>query len=301
MLAQPRRFGHLLFAGRFGLGVVLCLSAVPAKSDSFTSPWSGQATDKAQMRLIAATHEKGVYEAAAEIKLAPQAITYWREPGDAGVPPKFSIEGSENVANAEILYPAPSRMEEQGIEAFGYRGDVVFPIHIEPRDAARPVRLQLSVDYAVCDNICLPVKSQAELVLPQAGDSQESATIAAAEARVPLPLSPSDVAEKVSITADKTATGPAWLLAWKGDVLAVDLFVEAPEGWAIETHRRADRRFSLVAVQQPLLGAGRRLPVRLTLTGPRSYEFVTELDVPANPQPRPSTLVSPQGQASGTK
>lgn len=292
MLAQPRRFGHLLFVGRFGLGVALCLVALTAKSDPFSSPWSGQETDKAQMRLIAGGYYQGVYQAAAEIKLAPHAITYWREPGDAGVPPKFSFEGSENVANAEVLYPAPSRIDDQGIEAFGYRDDVVFPIRVTPRDAAKPVRLQLTVDYAVCDNICLPAKGEAELALPQSGDSAESATIETAQARVPLVLASKEVDEKIHIVADKGSASPTWLISWKGDAPVIDLFAEAPDGWAFETHRGADGEFSLAAVQQPVLGAAQRVPVRLTFVGPqKSYEFTTGFNIPAKPLTSPAPTV----------
>lgn len=294
MLAQPRRFGHLLFAGWFGLGAALCLSALPAKSDPYASPWSGQGGDKAQMRLIAAGGDQRIYRAAAEIKLPSTAITYWREPGEAGVPPKFSVKGSENVADAEILFPAPQRIDEQGIEAFGYRGGVVFPIHVAPKDAIEPVRLHLTVNYAVCDNICLPVQSSAELVLPKAAGSPEEGKIAAAEAQVPLGLAPKDVVEKVSVVPDEMATTPTWLLTWKGDLPPTDLFAEAPEGWAFATHRRPDGLFSIVAVEQPVSGAAPRVPVRLTLTGSqKAYDFMTELEIPS----KRSTPTPSQGQA----
>jgi DsbC/DsbD-like thiol-disulfide interchange protein len=301
MLAQLRLFGHPLFATRLCFGIVLCLSALPAKSDPFASPWSGEGGDKAQMRLIAAGGVRRIYKAAAEIKLPSTAITYWREPGDAGVPPKFSVNGSENVAAAEVLFPAPRRLDEQGIEAFGYRGGVVFPIHVAPRDATEPVRLRLTVNYAVCDNICLPEESSAELVLPEAADSPEDGIIAAAEARVPLVLAAKDVAERVTVVADETATTPTWLLTWKSALPPTDLFAEAPEGWVFETHRRSDGLFSIVTVQQPLSGAAPRVPVRLTLTGlQKAYDFTTELEIPSKTSAPPVTATQAE-PSIGTK
>lgn len=294
MLAQPRLFDHILFAASLCLGIALCLPALPAKSDPFASPWSGQDGDKAQMRLIAAGGDQRIYKAAAEIKLPSTAITYWREPGDAGVPPKFSVNGSENVAAAEVLFPAPRRIDEQGIEAFGYQGGVVFPIHVAARDARGPVRLRLTVNYAVCDNICLPVESSAELTLPKAAHGPEDGEIAAAEARVPLALTPKDVADKVLVAADKTATTPTWLLTWKGDLAPADLFVEAPEGWAFETHRRSDGLFSIVVVEQPVSGAEPRVPVRLTLTGlQKAYDFKTVLEIPSKTSAPPAMQAAP--------
>ncbi len=296
MLAQRRPFDHRLFANRLGLGLAFFLAALPAKSDPFASAWS---EGKAQMRLIAAGKgADGNYEAAAEIRLPATAITYWRTPGDAGVPPKFSMDGSENVAKAEVLFPAPQRIDDQGVEAFGYRGSVVFPIHVAARNQRAPVLLHLTVDYAVCDNICLPEKSSAELALPAAGQSQQASLIAGAEARVPIALSPQDVAARVSVVLDGAAARPTWLLAWKGDSAPADLFAEAPEGWAFETQRRADRLFSITAVEAP--AAARHVAVQMTLSGtPTAYAFTTELMLPA---PAPSGEQTTQAvPAAGTK
>ncbi len=284
MLAQAPGFCHRLF---WGLGIGFSLVALPAKSDSpkpdlFSSAWSGTASDKAQMRLIAGTARgQGRYAAAAEIKLAGAAVTYWREPGDAGVPPTFSFQGSTNLATAEVAYPAPLRINEQGLEAFGYRGDVAFPIAVTARDPAKPVHLRLTLNYAVCDNICLPAKSVTELELPQTGASDAEQIIVQAAARVPVPLTKAAAAQKFVITPDPAAALPTWFLDWKGPE-PKDLFAEAPNGWDIETHRLSAQRFSLVAVQQPLQGLSPRISTQLTLTtGGKSYVFSVDLDLPA--------------------
>ena len=232
------------------------------------------------MRLIAAGRSDGRYDAAVEIKLAPNAVTYWRQPGEAGVPPQFSFAGSENVAKAEILYPAPNRLDEGGIEAFGYRGGVIFPIRVTPSDATKPSRLDLSLDYAVCDRICMPANGRAELLLPQSGDSPERALIAAAEARVPVVL-PASAADEFAIHAvgdDKTK--PRWSFVWKGAMPASDLFVEAPDGWAFESHKTANNTFLLTAVETPARLSSGQVSVRLTLTGSnKAYEITALLAV----------------------
>jgi DsbC/DsbD-like thiol-disulfide interchange protein len=289
MLAQAPGFCHRLFWGLgIGLGfVALAATSDPSKSDPlkpdlFSSAWFGTAGDKAQMRLIAGTARgQGRYTAAAEIKLVGSAVTYWRQPGDAGVPPTFSFQGSTNLATAEVAYPAPLRINEQGLEAFGYRGDVTFPIAIAARDPAKPVHLRLTLDYAVCDNICLPAKSIAELELPQRGVSGDEKLIAEAAARVPAPLTKAAAAQEFVITADQAAARPTWLLDWKGPE-PTDVFAEAPNGWDIETHRLSARRFSLVAVQQPLQGLSPRISTQLTMTtAGQSYVFSVDLDLPA--------------------
>ena len=99
--------------------------------------------------------------------LAPGAITYWRDPGDAGLPPTLDFSASDNVASVELEFPAPKRIKEaDGGEAFGYDGGVVFPLRVKPRDPAKPVTLKLNADFAVCEKVCLPAKAHLELTLP---------------------------------------------------------------------------------------------------------------------------------------
>ncbi len=284
MLVWTRRFCQCVFIASLALPALFYLAVLPAKSDPnagpFASSWSEQAGGAARMRLIATAPLHGIYHAAVEIKLAPRAITYWRLPGEAGVPPQFSFEGSDNIAGTEVLYPAPSRIDEDGIEAFGYRGGVIFPIEVTAVDASRSARLIVSLDYAVCDRICVPAKGHAELILPQSGESPLGPVIAAAEAQVPSPLPVAEVAEKVAIGREADRGKPRWSLVWRGAMPAADLFAEGPEGWAFETHKVGKNAFSLVAVETPAAITAASVPVRLTLTGPdKAYQFTVPLTV----------------------
>ena len=155
-----RQGGPLKAALAAALALLMTGSAARA-ADSFSTDWAQGA--KSQARLIAA----GGGLAGFEIALAPGAITYWRDPGDSGLPPTLDFSGSENVAGVEALFPAPKRIKEaDGGEAFGYDGAVIFPLRIKPRDAAKPVRLALNADFAVCEKVCLPAKARLSLTLP---------------------------------------------------------------------------------------------------------------------------------------
>src|SRR3984893_19033798 len=140
--------------------------------DPYASTWaSGQ---KSSLRLIAAGGgpPQSFYRAGIEVRLDPGALTYWRMPGGAGVPPVFSFEGSANASDIEVSYPAPLRIDEDGTEAFGYRGRGIFPARVTPRDATRPVLLVLNASYAVWRRIFVPAKAEARLTLlpaPEAG------------------------------------------------------------------------------------------------------------------------------------
>ena len=109
----------------------------------------------------------------------------------------------------EVSYPAPVRIDEDGTEAFGYRDSVIFPIHVTPKDASRPVLLAVNLSYAVCLRLCLPSKAEVSLTLDpnqKIGAASEGASaIAAAEAEVPLRLTPQQRDTKVTVNRDKTA------------------------------------------------------------------------------------------------
>ncbi|MDQ6703452.1 MAG: hypothetical protein M3Z96_10310 [Pseudomonadota bacterium] len=244
------------------------------------------------MRLIAAGGgpPQSFYRAGIELRLDPGALTYWRMPGGAGVPPVFSFEGSANASDIAVSYPAPMRIDEDGTEAFGYRDRVIFPIRVTPKDVTRPVLLVLSLSYAVCAGMCLPAKAEARLTLlpgPEAGTgtaSPEVAAIAAAVAAVPVRLTPQQRDAKVAIDRDKTAPSPTWRLAPRGGS-AQDLFAEAPPGWYFETRKSGrPNEFLIVEVEKPRTDSRAPIPVILTLRNEQqSYEFAVELDAASVP------------------
>ena len=164
----------------------LCLAnlAALAAADPYASDWNrGQ---KAAARLIAAGAPGGGVQAGIEIALEAKTHTYWRVPGDAGVPPVVSFEGSTNLASAELLFPAPLRLIEEGAVIFGYEGDVVLPLVVIPTDMTKPVSLKVKINYAACERICVPVEASLALVLPGDGKAGPNAALLAdALARVP--------------------------------------------------------------------------------------------------------------------
>jgi DsbC/DsbD-like thiol-disulfide interchange protein len=264
------------------------LFATSLHCDAYASTWvSGQ---KSSLRLIAAGGglPQSFYRAGIEIRLDPGALTYWRAPGAAGVAPVFSFEGSTNASDIIVSYPAPTRIDEDSTEAFGYRDRVIFPVRVTPKDAPRPVLLVLSVAYAVCSRICLPTKAEARLILfpaPEAASlSPEAAAIAAADAAVPLRLTPEQRDAKVAITRDETTPTPTWRLSPR-DGGAQDLFAEAPPGWYFETRKSSrPNEFLIVEVEKPRTDSRQSIPVILTLRNEQqSYEFAVDLDTTSVP------------------
>ncbi len=253
--------------------------------DPYASTWASE--QKSSLRLIAAGDgpPQSFYRAGIEILLAPGALTYWRMPGGAGVPPVFSFEGSANAGDIAVSYPAPMRIDEDGTEAFGYRDHVIFPVRVTPKEATRPVILVLHVSYAVCIRMCLPVKAEARLSLipaPEGGTETlgpDAPAIAAAEAAVPLRLTPEQRDAKVEIMRDETAPTPTWRLSPRGNGTQ-DVFAESPPGWYFETRKSSHPdEFMIVEVEKPRTDSRAPVPVILTLRNEQqSYEFAVDLE-----------------------
>jgi DsbC/DsbD-like thiol-disulfide interchange protein len=152
---------------------------------SDVSRWDGD--ERSAARLIAGSQPAGAapfMRAGLEIRLKVGWHTYWRYPGDAGVPPQLDFTGSQNVKQIHVLWPAPERLPEAGGTSIGYARDVILPLHVVPQDSKKPVALKLKLAYAVCERLCVPAEARPELVLTGAQASQDVA-LAAAEAQVP--------------------------------------------------------------------------------------------------------------------
>ena len=112
--------------------------------------------------------ESGHHMAGLELQLAPGWKTYWRRPGEAGIPPEFDWSGSVNVASVRVHWPSPVMFHTNGMETVGYKGDVVLPLEVVPKDAGQPVHLVARVGMGICNEICMPaeVKVSADLLAP---------------------------------------------------------------------------------------------------------------------------------------
>jgi len=252
-----------------------CLSlgwADAARAQS--SPWS--ASEKSRARLLAAGGlAQGRYLAGVDIRLAAKNLTYWKLPGDAGVPPVFSFEGSKNLASAQPLYPAPRRFPEANGEVFGYMDEVLFPLKVTPVDPAKPVSLALKLDYATCDKICIPAQAVLHLELaPGARVSDEADLLRAWLARTPRPAGDS-AAPRVTLTQAQAPNG--WHVRFAGEAPG-DLFAQGPEDWYFDT-KRTTEGFDLILAQKPADPSDAPVEVTLTMVvGDRAFEARTTLD-----------------------
>jgi DsbC/DsbD-like thiol-disulfide interchange protein len=115
--------------------------------------------------LISGRREGGVWQAGILVELEPGWKTYWRMPGDSGIPPQFDWTGSENSAAIEVGFPVPRRFNDAAGETIGYHDQVVFPVFVKPEKLDAAVSLRLNMFFAVCKDVCIPAKAKAEAAL----------------------------------------------------------------------------------------------------------------------------------------
>jgi len=220
-----------------------CLGGTPTAQAQDASAWDREL--HAEARLIAGpvpqTADASWRRAGIEIRLDPGWRTYWRYPGDSGVPPTLDFAGSENVESVTTLWPAPQRFaDDAGGHSIGYSTDVVLPLRIVAQDASKPSSLHVKLGYAVCGDLCAPATADLRLALPGAAGVEDPALVAA-EARVPrrVPLgahSEGDHGLAVrSVRREKDGAHERIVVEIAApDSAPVDLFVEGPTpDWAL--------------------------------------------------------------------
>ncbi|MET4130051.1 protein-disulfide reductase DsbD domain-containing protein [Roseovarius sp. MBR-6] len=125
----------------------------------------------------------GTQVAALRFELAPGWKTYWRAPGEAGIPPRFDWRGSRNLGAVEILWPTPQQTTTNGMRTIGYVHDLILPVRLTPTRAGQPITLSADVEIGICNDICVPVDARVHLELPLDAGPRDPRIAAALAAR----------------------------------------------------------------------------------------------------------------------
>src|ERR1700722_925757 len=151
--------------------ILLGLFLLPAQAWALAGEWPRD--DAVGVRLISGVEGVGQetkIPLGLEVQLEPGWHTYWRAPGMAGLPPQLdwqnSMTDSGNLQSAMLLYPAPHRYVDYGLETIGYRDHVVFPIDAALRAPGQPLALDVTVNLLVCSAICVPKTFDLKLDVP---------------------------------------------------------------------------------------------------------------------------------------
>jgi DsbC/DsbD-like thiol-disulfide interchange protein len=269
-----------------GLATTLLVSSLAIEACAQdASPW--QRDGHSAVRLLAGSRSGAVLLGGIAIQLQPGWKTYWRTPGDSGVPPRFDFSKSENIEAVTILWPAPTKFDDgAGGSSLGYHDQIVLPLRIVAKNTDKPVTLRAAVNYAVCDKLCVPVEADVELAFTSVASTEDSALFAALDT-VPKPA---NVGDPNPLTIrDIKRDGKSAVLV---DVVAppeagnISLFVEGPTpDWALPVPKLLEhsppgvKRFTFELDGLPPGANPEGAALKFTLAnGDRSYEFNINLE-----------------------
>jgi DsbC/DsbD-like thiol-disulfide interchange protein len=272
---------------RAALGFAAILLASSLGSEACAqdaSPW--QKDSHSAVRLLAGSRSGAVLLGGIAFQMQPGWKTYWRTPGDSGVPPRFDFSKSENVEAVTVLWPAPLKFDDgAGGASLGYHDQIVLPLRIVARNVDKPVTLRAQINYAVCEKVCIPVDAVAELPFKSVASTEDSTLFAALDT-VPKPASIGDPNPLTIRDVKREGETRVLVDVVTPDERAVNLFVEGPTPeWGLPVPKPVEhsppgvKRFSFLLDGVPPGVSPDGAALKLTLVGAdRSYEFNINLN-----------------------
>ncbi|MEM8775573.1 MAG: protein-disulfide reductase DsbD domain-containing protein [Pseudomonadota bacterium] len=121
----------------------------------------------------------GSHIAGLQLVLGEGWKTYWRAPGEAGIPTQFNWSGSRNLAGVTVEWPTPKAIPQGHFLTIGYDQAVVLPLRVAPRDAGKSIRLAGEVLLGVCRDVCIPVTVSVAQDLPYSAKKRDPKIAAA--------------------------------------------------------------------------------------------------------------------------
>lgn len=215
------------------LTALICLAALPARAQ-------GGIDELVRIEVIdGGRTADGRYLAGLRIVLADGWKTYWRAPGEAGIPPQLSWNGSRNVGAVDITWPTPLVFDQSGIRTIGYKDELVLPLTITPDNDGKPVRLAGEIDFGICSDVCVPAYLSFDHQIDrQAG---RNPAIAAALAQRPYSADEAKVANAACLlepTADGIEIEARIDMPSAGGTEIAVIETGNPELWVLNTESR---------------------------------------------------------------
>ena len=257
--------------------------AMSAHADD-ASPW--QRDGHSAVRLLAGSRSGAVLLGGIAFQIQPGWKTYWRMPGDSGVPPRFDFSKSDNVEAVTVMWPAPLKFDDgAGGHSIGYHDQIVLPLRIVPKAADKPVTLRAEINYAVCEKLCVPVEANVELGFNNVASTEDGALFAALDT-VPKPANIGDPAPLTIRDVKRVGTTKVLVDVATPDGRDVNLFVEGPTpDWSLPIPAPVEhgppgvKRFAFELDGLPPGTKPGGAALKFTLVGAeKSYEFNINLN-----------------------
>ncbi len=287
------------------MGIVAAPAAaqLPEWTPPGASPWAE--TPEGRVRLISATTALGGRETVRlglQFDMVDEWKVYWRAPGDAGYPPTITWDGSHNLADATLRWPAPERFSVQGIQTIGYKDGVIYPLRAKVNDPGQALRLAARVDYLTCADVCIPRSVALTMDLPAGpgGPTTHAHDLNRFETAVPGAGATHGLSlDRLSVIEAAAGGAPAVEVVVRADppLRAPDVFVEGPEGAWFESPGVARGDEGRVVLWSRAGGVDTLTGVPLTVTvvdGARGLEVTRTVDAVTAPHPLVAAAQGPE-------
>ena len=229
--SQQRRLFSLLALA----AILACGTADATRGEAASAtPWTASTNSKVRLVAGRAGEEAGRSRVSGiQLRMDPGWKTYWRNPGDSGMPPDFDWTGSKNLKSAEVLYPAPGRFDDAGGVVVGYGGDVLFPVKLTPEREGAPIELKVAFSYGLCKDLCIPNEVNLSLNLPADGEKGEALLLETALAQVPKPAQAGLLPEVTGTEAELDGDAPKLVVdaVFPRGATGIDLFIDGGEAY----------------------------------------------------------------------
>jgi DsbC/DsbD-like thiol-disulfide interchange protein len=156
---------------------IAALASLPFSSKAFAAQaW--------RAKFVKGQFDGTYYQAGLYVELDKGWKTYWRNPGEAGIPPAITAEAA-NLDSMRIDFPLPKRFIDETGESIAFHEEVLFPLYLKPKDASIPFDVKFSAFFGVCEQVCTPAKIDAALKFSPNGSGEDTALISTWQAKVP--------------------------------------------------------------------------------------------------------------------
>lgn len=247
---------------------LLLATAVAGPAAASSSDWFEMEGGRVRLVTAGTPDAEGKLRGILDIELRPGWKTYWRDPGNSGVPPTIDASAASGRIDARFDFPPPQWHDEADFKWAGYDRSVAFPVTFAVDGKTPAGTIEAKVFLGVCETICVPVP--ATLAIDPTHDpdnAADAAAVAAAFAALPPDARPDFGVKVVSAPGSHDVLLEANL---PGDAQTAELFIAGDEGYTFTTPVRA------VKDGKALFSTTVTLPARMGTGAGLHYTLVTD-------------------------
>lgn len=164
---------------RFLAFLFVLLAAGAALAQSPAAPWPAATlpaapsvvqTDNVRAELVAdvSTVKPGEpFWVGLKQSIRPKWHTYWKNPGESGLPTEITWNLPAGAKADPIVWPAPTLFDIGGVTNYGFKDEAMLLVRVTPpADLSGPLKLSAAANWLVCEDVCIPEDGKFELTLP---------------------------------------------------------------------------------------------------------------------------------------